>query len=132
MSREGIFKSLRENFMIKRVLAVAALFWSVSAMAAVDVNKATEAELDGVKGLGPSTTQLILSERKKSEFKDWNDLISRAKGIGEARAAKLSAQGLTVGGAAFKPASTSSGKAQGEKQPMKTAKSVEEKKGEKK
>jgi competence protein ComEA len=118
--------------MIKKALAIAAMFWAVSAMAAVDVNKATEAELDGVKGLGPSTTQLILTERKKSEFKDWNDLISRAKGIGQARAAKLSAQGLTVRGAAFKPTSSTSGKPQGEKQPMKSATAAEEKKGDKK
>ncbi len=118
--------------MIKKVLATAAMFWCFSAMAAVDVNKATEAELDSVKGLGPSTTQLILTERKKSEFKDWNDLISRAKGIGEARAARLSAQGLTVGGAAFKPTSNASGKPQAEKQPTKTAKPIEEKKSDKK
>jgi len=117
--------------MIKKALAIAAMLLSISAMAAVDVNKATEAELDGVKGLGPSTTQLILAERKKGQFKDWNDLISRAKGIGEARAAKLSAQGLTVGGAAFKPTSAAAGRAQAaDKQPVKTVKSVEEKKDE--
>lgn len=118
--------------MIKKALAIAAMFWTLSATAAVDVNKATEAELDAVKGLGPSTTQLILSERKKGDFKDWNDLISRAKGIGEARAAKLSAQGLTVSGAAFKPTSSSAVKPQGEKPPMRTAKSIEEKKVDKK
>ncbi len=118
--------------MMKKVLAIAAMFWAFTATAAVDVNKATEAELDGIKGLGPSTTQLILTERKKGEFKDWNDLIARAKGIGEARAAKLSAEGLTVGGAAFKPTSSSSTKPQADKQPMKTAKAIEEKKSDKK
>ena len=75
-----------------------------AAFAAVDVNKASAAELDGVKGIGPGTSKTILAERKKGEFKDWADFIARVKGVGEARAAKLSAEGLTVNGAAFKPA----------------------------
>lgn len=93
--------------MLKKLLALVACLSATLAIAAVDVNKATEAELDGVRGIGPSTTQLILSERKKAPFKDWDDLIARVKGIGEARATKLSSEGLTVSGAAFKPTSTS-------------------------
>lgn len=73
----------------------------VAAFAAVDINKATEAELDGIKGIGPTTTKLILAERKKSEFKSWDDLISRVKGVGDKSAAKFSASGLTVGGATY-------------------------------
>ncbi len=88
----------------KSILAAAAILCSAGAMAAIDVNKASEADLDGVKGLGPGTTRLIMSERRKTEFKDWPDLIARVKGIGEPRAARLSAQGLTVGGVAYKPA----------------------------
>jgi len=89
--------------MFKSILAAAVILCSTSAIAAVDVNKASEADLDGVKGLGPGTTRLIMAERKKADFKDWPDLIARIKGIGEPRAARLSAQGLTVGGAAYKP-----------------------------
>ena len=73
------------------------------AMAAVDVNKATEAQLDAVKGIGPVTSKLIMTERKKGEFKSWQDFIDRVKGVGDTRAAKLSDEGLTVNGAAFKP-----------------------------
>jgi competence protein ComEA len=87
----------------KSILAAAAILCSTGVMAAIDVNKASEADLDGVKGLGPGTTRLILAERKKSEFKDWPDLIARVKGIGEPKAARLSAQGLTVGSAPYKP-----------------------------
>jgi competence protein ComEA len=90
--------------MFKKILAVLVMLWAAVAMAAVDVNKATEAELDSVKGIGPSTSKLIMSERKKGEFKDWPDLIKRIKGIGDDRAAKLSAEGLTVNGATFKAA----------------------------
>lgn len=90
--------------MFKPFLLAAALLFSTVCMAAVDVNKASEAELDGVRGIGPGTSKLIITERKKGEFKDWSDFIARVKGVGESRATKLSAEGLTVGGAAFKPA----------------------------
>lgn len=90
--------------MLKKILAVLAMLYAFAAFAAVDVNKASAAELDGVKGIGPGTSKTILAERKKGEFKDWADFIARVKGVGEARAAKLSAEGLTVNGAAFKPA----------------------------
>ncbi len=88
--------------MFKKLCAFAALFVAGVAFAAVDVNKASEADLDGLSGIGPATTQLILKERKKGEFKDWADLMQRVKGIGEARAAKLSAAGLTVAGTSYK------------------------------
>jgi competence protein ComEA len=94
--------------MFKKFLAVLAFLMSTAmAMAAVDVNKATEAELDSVKGIGPGTSKLITSERKKGEFKSWDDFITRVKGVGEKRATNLSEAGLTVGGQAYKPAATS-------------------------
>lgn len=88
--------------MLKKFLAFLFMFHMAFAMAAVDVNKATEKELDAVKGIGPVTSKLILSERKKGEFKSWQDFIERVKGIGDSRAAKLSADGLTVNGQAYK------------------------------
>jgi competence protein ComEA len=65
---------------------------------AVDVNTATEAQLDGLLGLGPATTRVILAERDKARFKNWQDLIARVKGLGPKAAAKLSAAGLNVDG----------------------------------
>jgi competence protein ComEA len=88
--------------MFKKLLAFFAAMSLVAAFAAVDVNKATEAELDGIKGIGPVTTKLILSERKKSEFKNWDDFVTRVKGVGDKSAAKFSAEGLTVSGASYK------------------------------
>lgn len=96
--------------MLKKILAIVAMLYTALAMAAVDVNKATEAQLDSVKGIGPGTSKLIMSERKKGEFKDWNDFISRVKGVGEARAANLSEAGLTVGGTAYKATGTTAKK----------------------
>lgn len=93
--------------MLKKLLALLAALCATLAMAAVDVNKATEAQLDGVNGIGPVTSKLIMSERKKGEFKSWDDFIERVKGIGEGRASKLSAEGLTVNGTAYKASAAS-------------------------
>jgi len=89
--------------MLKKILAILAFMLSAAvAMAAVDVNKATEAELDSVKGIGPGTSKLIVTERKKGDFKSWDDFITRVKGVGEKRATSLSEAGLTVGGTGYK------------------------------
>ena len=88
--------------MFKKILAFFAAMSLVAAFAAVDVNKASEAELDGIKGIGPITSKLIMSERKKGEFKNWEDFVSRVKGVGDKSAAQFSAGGLTVGGVAYK------------------------------
>jgi competence protein ComEA len=90
--------------MLKKILAIAVMMYAAVCFAAADANKATAAELDGIKGIGPSISSKILDERKKGNFKDWTDFISRVKGLGEANAAKFSAEGLTVNGAAFKAA----------------------------
>ena len=86
----------------RKTLAVLLSLAASVAMAAVDVNTASEADLDSIKGVGPSTSGKMLEQRKSAKFKDWADLIERVPGIGEKRAAKLSAEGLTVNGAAFK------------------------------
>ena len=93
--------------MLKKILVILAMLYAAASFAAVDVNKATAAELDSVKGIGPTTSKAIVAERKKGDFKSWEDLISRVKGIGETKAANLSKEGLTVGGAEFKKAADS-------------------------
>lgn len=84
--------------MLKKTLAVVATLWAAASWAAVDVNQATVAELDGIRGIGPATSRLILAERDRGAFKDWQDLIARVKGVNTGSAAKLSAAGLTVNG----------------------------------
>ncbi len=90
--------------MLKKILALVAMLYAAACFAAVDVNKASAAELDSIKGIGPSISSKILDERKKGNFKDWTDFVDRVKGIGEGNAAKFSAEGLTVNGTAFKGA----------------------------
>lgn len=91
---------------IKKTLALLLSLASAVAMAAVDVNTANEADLDSIKGIGPGTSGKLLEQRKAGKFKDWLDLIARVPGIGDKRAAKLSAEGLTVNGAQYQPATT--------------------------
>lgn len=90
--------------MLKKFIALLFVCYATFAMAAVDVNKATQAELTEIKGIGPATSTVILEARKQGPFKNWDDLIARVKGIASTSAAKLSAGGLTVNGQAFKPA----------------------------
>ena len=45
--------------------------FAAAAFAAVDVNQAARADLDGINGIGPGLSQRILAERDKGEFKDW-------------------------------------------------------------
>jgi len=91
--------------MIKKLLTVILALFAAAAFAAVDVNKATQADLESIKGIGPMISTKIIDERKKGgPFKDWDDVITRVKGIGEGNAAKFSGDGLTVNGAAFKVA----------------------------
>jgi competence protein ComEA len=97
--------------MFKKLLAAILAFMAAAAFAAVDVNRADAAALDGVKGVGPGIASKILEERQKGgRFKDWNDLISRVSGIGEASAAKLSEGGLRVNGRTFSGAAAAPAK----------------------
>ena len=88
--------------MLKKILAILAMLYAAASFAAVDVNKATAAELDAVKGIGPAISSKIIDERKKGSFKDWQDFIDRVKGVGEHNAVKFSAEGVTVNGSTFK------------------------------
>jgi competence protein ComEA len=87
--------------MFKKILAATAMLFTVASFAAVDVNKGTVADLDGIKGVGPAMSKRILDARKEGEFKDWPDLMQRVKGVKEKNAEKLSAEGLTVNGQSF-------------------------------
>ena len=84
----------------KLLLAVITLVASIGfAFAQVDVNKADQAALDGIKGVGPKMSKAIIDERTKGgEFKDWADFEKRVKGIGDKNSSKLSQSGLTVNG----------------------------------
>jgi len=68
---------------------------------ALDINQANEAELDSVKGMGPSLSAKVLTARSQGPFKDWSDLMQRVSGIRQHKAKQFSDQGLTVDNQAF-------------------------------
>jgi competence protein ComEA len=89
--------------MFKKIAAaLIAMMFAVASFAAVDANKGTAAELDGLKGIGPAMSKRIIDARTTSQFKDWPDLMSRVKGVKAKTATKLSKEGLTINGEAFK------------------------------
>ncbi len=88
--------------MFKKFLVASAMLFAFAASAAVDVNKGSEADFDGIKGIGPAMSKRIVEARKEGQFKDWPDFMARVKGVKEKTAAKLSGEGLTVNGAPFK------------------------------
>jgi competence protein ComEA len=87
--------------MIKTLAALTLSLFAAAAMAAVDVNKADQAQLESVKGIGPALSTKILDQRKTGAFKDWSDFMTRVAGIGPGNATRLSGNGLTVNGTAF-------------------------------
>ncbi|MDD2925893.1 helix-hairpin-helix domain-containing protein [Rhodoferax sp.] len=92
--------------MLKKLFVILSWLSASACFAALDINQATEAELDSVKGIGPGTSNRILEERQKGHFKDWKDFITRVKGIGKGNAARFSAEGVTVNGQPYATGST--------------------------
>lgn len=88
--------------MFRHILVAVLATLSLAAFAAVDVNKASQAELEAVPGVGTALSARVLAERQKGQFKDWADLIQRVRGVGTGSAAKLSKAGLTVGNSEYK------------------------------
>ncbi len=87
--------------MFRFLAAVILAAFAFAAQAAVDANKANQAELETVKGIGPGLSGKILDARKSGAFKDWNDMVERVGGVGPGNAARFSQHGLTVNNAAF-------------------------------
>jgi competence protein ComEA len=69
--------------------------------AELDANRATQADLESLQGIGVAMAERVLEARRAGPFRDWDDLRARVKGIDKARAAALSAQGLTVSGVPY-------------------------------
>ncbi len=87
--------------MLRQLIAIALAAFALNAFAAVDVNQASQAELETVKGIGPGLSAKILDARKAGAFKDWNDLVDRVGGVGPGNAARFSQAGLTVNNSAY-------------------------------
>lgn len=81
--------------LIGSMLLLAGLL-SVQAFAAVNINTATQSQLEAVKGLGPVKAKAIISHRETNgKFKSIDDL-DNVKGFGKASVNKLREE-LTIG-----------------------------------
>ena len=87
--------------MIRNFLALLLAVFALNAFAAIDVNQASQAELETVKGIGPGLSAKIMKARQASSFKTWDDLVDRVSGVGPGNAARFSQAGLTVSGSAY-------------------------------
>ncbi len=87
--------------MLRILIATLLAAFAFAAQAAVEVNKASQAELESIKGIGPALSSKILGARKSGEFKNWADLVDRVGGVGPGNAAKFSQAGLTVNNIAY-------------------------------
>ncbi len=85
------------------ILAALAMSTASLAAAATDVNRASVAELEAIKGIGPALSGKITSARQQAPFKDWADLVDRVSGLGPTHAQRFSQAGLTVAGASYVP-----------------------------
>ena len=89
--------------MRKTILIFLATVAALSPGLALDINQASEAELDGLLGIGPAVSRRILDARANAPFRSWEDLIARVAGIGANKAIQLSAAGLSVAGTSRTP-----------------------------
>ena len=100
----AVFKALSRCtrlVLVRGYLGAAMALMFCHAALALDINQANEAELDSIKGMGPSLSAKVLKARTQGPFKDWADLMRRVSGIRQNKAQQFSEQGLTINGQAF-------------------------------
>lgn len=69
----------------------------------IDLNTATRARLESLKGVGPALSAALVAARAQRPFQDWDDVVDRVPGIGPASARRLAAAGARVDPAASSP-----------------------------
>lgn len=74
--------------------------------APLEINAATQAQLESLPGIGPALAEKMLAARRSAPFAGWADLRRRVRGIGPQLARKLSGAGLRVAGREFVEADT--------------------------
>ena len=84
---------LLKSLVFSVLVAVSAL----SSASPINVNTATQSELESIKGIGPSKAKTIIAERLDGgHFQDANDLQKRVRGIGMRSVEKMVDNGLTI------------------------------------
>ncbi len=88
-------RKLRPFLLFLPLLAVLPL----GAACALELNTATKRQLEQLDGIGPTIARRIVDERRRhGDFRHWDDLRQRVRGITQDKAGQWSDQGLTVAG----------------------------------
>ena len=86
--------------LVKALVFSTTLFLGALGMASaepINVNTATQSELESIKGIGPAKAKTIIAERLDGgHFQDANDLQKRVRGIGMKSVEKMVDNGLTI------------------------------------
>ena len=91
----GTATDLMRSAAFAAVLAVS--FLGLATASPINVNTATQSELESIKGIGPSKAKTIIAERLDGgHFQDANDLQKRVRGIGMKSVEKMVDNGLTI------------------------------------
>ena len=91
----GIAKGLMRSTAFVVALAVSSL--GLAAASPINVNTATQSELESIRGIGPSKAKTIIAERLDGgHFQDANDLQKRVRGIGMKSVEKMVDNGLSI------------------------------------
>src|SRR5512134_3196044 len=92
----------------RAVLCACCIAFGPALCAAIEANTATRAELEQLRGLGPSKVEQMLVQRARQPFSDWVDLRRRVDGVGPRTALRLSGEGLTVNGQPYRDSTAAS------------------------
>ncbi|MFM1880447.1 MAG: hypothetical protein RLZZ344_681 [Pseudomonadota bacterium] len=88
-------RTLRQSVFAGLLVFACAL--TLSAMAAVNPNQATPAELETIRGIGPSMAARIIAERQKNgPYKSPQDFARRVSGVGPKRLKAFQDAGLAI------------------------------------
>ena len=91
----GTATDLMRSAAFAAVLAVSSL--GLATASPINVNTATQSELESIKGIGPSKAKTFIAERLDGgHFQDANDLQKRVRGIGMKSVEKMVDNGLTI------------------------------------
>jgi competence ComEA-like helix-hairpin-helix protein len=94
-SFNSVSKDLIRSALVSAVLTISSLGFANASP--INVNTATQSELESVKGIGPSKAKTIIAERLDGgHFQDANDLQKRVRGIGMKSVEKMVDNGLTI------------------------------------
>lgn len=88
-----------KEFMRAATISTVLAFTSIGCVLAspINVNTATQSELESIKGIGPAKAKTIINERLDGgHFQDANDLQKRVRGIGMRSVEKMVDNGLTI------------------------------------